>query len=243
MPGATARLDSLTVDSVLLADLLDRGIKGITLLTARQQRAMRAYIDTTDASLVAQLAALPRPAEAETMLMGFSDLHCNRATTELITRLVRVTQPTLVLSSGDDTVNGTAAERGCVRREAAIAGDIPFLVATGNHDSDVTETQMAGDGMVVLDGGLVEAAGLTVLGDDDPEHNIPFSVDRVQDRPESEEELGQRMVDIARTRRTDVIVTHQPAASKVIMDAPDPPARLVLWGHFHAEVGPDRADP
>ena len=172
------------------------------------------------------------------MLMGFSDLHCNRATTELLTRLVRATQPTLVLSSGDDTVNGTAAERGCVRREAAIAGDIPFLVATGNHDSDVTESQMAGDGMVVLDGGLVEAAGLTVLGDDDPEQNIPFSVDRVKDRPETEEELGQRMVDVARTRACGR--DRGPSAGGVDGDHghPDPPARLVLWGHFHAEVGP-----
>ena len=238
VPGATARLDSLTVDSVLLADLLDRGIKGITLLSERQQKAVRAYIDAAGASLVSQTAALPRPAESESMLLGFSDLHCNRATTELLTRLVRATRPTLVLSSGDDTVNGTAAERGCIRREAAIAGDIPFLVATGNHDSNVTESQMAGDGMIVLDGGVVEAGGVSVLGDDDPEQNIPFSVDRVKDRPETEEQLGQRMVDVARSRRTDVILTHQPAASVMIMDTPNPPARLVLWGHFHAEVGP-----
>ncbi len=238
VPGASMRLGSLTVDSVLLADLLDRGIKGIALLSDRQQRAVRAYIDTAATDLAAQSAALPRPAESESMLMGFSDLHCNRATTELLSRLVRATEPTLVLSAGDDTVNGTAGERGCVRREAAIAGDIPFLVATGNHDSNVTESQMAGDGMVVLDGGVVEAGGLSVLGDDDPEQNIPFSVDRIKDRPETEEQLGQRMVDVARSRGADVIVLHQPAASTVVMDTPDPPARLVLWGHFHAEVGP-----
>jgi hypothetical protein len=35
-----------------------------------------------------------------------------------------------------------------------------------------------------------------------------------------------------------VIMVHQPRASAVVMDAPDPPARLVLWGHFHAESGP-----
>ena len=44
--------------------------------------------------------------------------------------------------------------------------------------------------MTVLDGQVVEAAGLSVLGDDDPEHNVPFSVDRIKDRPESEEEHG-----------------------------------------------------
>ena len=40
------RFASLTVDSVLLADLLDRGIKGIRLLTARQQQAVDDYVDT-----------------------------------------------------------------------------------------------------------------------------------------------------------------------------------------------------
>ena len=233
-----ARFDRLAVDSVLLADVLDRGIKGITLLANRQQRAVENYLAATTLSLADQLDALPAPEDGEMMLLGLSDLHCNGATTELITRLAQVTEPELVLSSGDDTVNGTAVERGCVSREAAIAGDIPFLVATGNHDSDLTERQMASDGMIVLDGSPVEAAGVSVLGDDDPEHNIPFSVERIRDRAETEEELGQRMVNVARARRTDVIMVHQPAASSVIMATPDLPARLVLWGHFHSESGP-----
>ena len=233
-----ARFASLTVDSVLLADLLDRGIKGIRLLAGRQQQAVDDYVATASLSLADQLVALPAPRRGETMLLGFSDLHCNQATTELITRLVAVTDPTLVISAGDDTVNGTAAERGCITREAAIAGDRPFLVATGNHDSDLTEQQMARERMVVLDGAPVEAAGLTVLGDDDPERNIPFSVERVRDRAETEEEMAARLVDVARARRTDVLVVHQPAAAEVVMAAPDLPARLVLWGHFHSEVGP-----
>jgi hypothetical protein len=236
--GQGGPMASLTVDSVLLANLLDRGIKGITLLSDRQQQAVRDYVDNASASLSTQFDALPRPRAGETMIMGFSDLHCNQATTELITRLTRATEPAVVLSSGDDTVNGTAAERGCIRREAAIAGDLPFLVAPGNHDSNITETQMSSDGMTVLNGAVVEAGGLQVLGDDDPEHNIPFSVERTMDRPESEEQLGQRLVDVARTRRTDVILVHQPAASVVIMDAVNPPARLVLWGHFHSQSGP-----
>jgi predicted phosphodiesterase len=233
-----ARFDRLTVDSVLLADVLDRGIKGIILLAGRQQRAVEDYVATATLSLADQLEALPAPGDGEMMLLGLSDLHCNGATTELITRLAQVTRPAVVLSTGDDTVNGTAAERGCVSREAAIAGDIPFLVATGNHDSDLTEAQMASDGMIVLDGSPVEAAGVSVLGDDDPEHNIPFSVERTRDRAETEEELGLRLVDVARSRRTDVIMVHQPAASSAIIATPDLPARLVLWGHFHSESGP-----
>jgi predicted phosphodiesterase len=232
------RFSSLTVDSVLLADALDRGIKGIRLLSERQQQAVQTYIGAAAASLSDQLGALPNPGSDETMIMGFSDLHCNQAMTELISRLAHVTKPSLVLSSGDDTVNGTAAERGCVRREAGISPAVPFVVATGNHDSDVTEAQMKNVGMIVLDGQVVEAAGLSVLGDDDPEHNVPFSVERVNDRPESEEEMAQRLVGVARDKHTDVVLVHQPLAARVIMNATNPPAGLVLWGHYHAQSGP-----
>jgi predicted phosphodiesterase len=232
------RFSSLTVDSLLLSDVLDRGIKGIRLLTARQQRAVKTYLDSATGSLSSQLDDLPKPGADETMILGFSDLHCNQVMTELISRLAHATQPSIVLSSGDDTVNGTAAERGCIRREAAIPDGVPFLVATGNHDSDVTEAQMRRVGMTVLDGQVVDEAGLKVLGDDDPEHNIPFSVDRVKERPESEEDMAQRLVDVARDRDTDVLLVHQPVAARVIMDSPNLPVPLVLWGHYHAESGP-----
>ena len=210
------RFSSLTVDSVLLADVLDRGIKGVELLSARQQRAVKYYVDTAAISLSKQLDALPKPSSDESMILGFSDLHCNQAMTDLISRLARVTKPSVVLSSGDDTVNGTAAERGCIRREAAISNGVPFLVATGNHDSDVTEAQMRATGMTVLDGQVAETEGLSVLGDDDPEHNIPFSVDRTNDRPESEEQMAHRLVDLARAKHTDVLLVHQPVAARVI---------------------------
>ncbi|HEY6811965.1 MAG TPA: metallophosphoesterase [Propionibacteriaceae bacterium] len=232
------RFSSLTVDSVLLADVLDRGIKGVKLLSARQQRAVKNYVDNAAINLSKQLDAVPKPSSDESMILGFSDLHCNQAMTDLISRLARVTKPSVVLSSGDDTVNGTAAERGCIRREAAISNGTPFVVATGNHDSDITEAQMRAAGMTVLDGQVLEIRGLSVLGDDDPEHNIPFSVDRTNDRPESEEQMAQRLVDLARNKHTDVLLVHQPVAARVIMNAVNPPASLVLWGHYHAQSGP-----
>ena len=40
------RFGQLTVDSVLLADVLDRGIKGIALLAERQQQAVEDYLNT-----------------------------------------------------------------------------------------------------------------------------------------------------------------------------------------------------
>ncbi|MDF2745875.1 MAG: hypothetical protein K0S98_159 [Propionibacteriaceae bacterium] len=231
------RFTNLTVDNALLADLLNRGIKGVRLLTERQQRRVRTYIDKTNASLASQSARLPRPRSGETMIMGFSDLHCNRAMTELITRLERATSPAAVLSSGDDTLNGTAMERGCIRREAKITERVPFVVAGGNHDSEVTEAQMRSDGISVLDGAVLDGGPVQVLGDDDPEYNN-LSGDRNSGREESAEQVAERLVEVAAGRRVDVILVHKPEAAAVIMNTPDAPARLVLWGHLHAEEGP-----
>jgi len=236
--AAGTRFSALTVDSVVLADLLDRGIRGVTLLSQRQQRGVQTYIDTAVQSLSTQTSRLPRPVPGETMLMGFSDLHCNQAMTELITRVAVATEPRVVLDSGDDTVNGTAVEKTCVRREAGIDRRVPLVVSSGNHDSDVTEAQQRSEGMVVLDGSTVEAAGLRVLGDDDPEHNIPFSVQRVRDRAETEEEMAARLLGLAAPRPVDALMVHQPAAAAVLVAAADPPARLVVWGHLHREDGP-----
>jgi len=236
--AAGTRYSALTVDSAVLADLLDRGVTGVTLLSGRQQRVVQTYIDTAVAGLSSQTDDLPRAEPGESLLLGFSDLHCNQAMTELISRLAVVTSPRLVISSGDDTVNGTAVEKTCVRREAAIDRRVPMVVSSGNHDSDVTEAQQRTEGMVVLDGTTVEAAGLRVLGDDDPEHNLPFSVQRTRDRAESEEEMAVRLLGAARTRPVDALLVHQPAAATVLMADPAPPARLVLWGHLHRELGP-----
>ncbi len=230
----------LSVDNLLLSSLLTRGISGVELLSERQLASVQAYVDTATASLSTQLTRIPKPLAGETMLFGYSDLHCNQAMTTLMERLVAVTDPSVVLSSGDDTVHGTAAERGCITREVGIAGGRPLLVSPGNHDSAVTAQQMSAAGMIVMNGKPVKVAqaGITVLGDTDPEHNIPFSVDRVMTRPETEEQLGQRLVSVATASPVDVIMVHQPAASAPIMATPDLPARLVLWGHMHAQAGP-----
>jgi hypothetical protein len=233
-----SRYADVTVDSGALADLLDRGVSGVTLLSGRQRRAVQAFTDKTVESLAGQLDRLPKARPGETLMLGFSDLHCNQAMTDLIGRLARVTAPRIVLDSGDDTVNGTAVEKPCIRREAAIYPEVPFVASSGNHDSDTTEAQMRADGMVDLNGSVVTAAGLRVLGDDDPEHNIPFSQERDLDRPESEEQMATRLMGVAGTRPVDVLLVHQPAASVVVMTSPNPPARLVAWGHFHSQAGP-----
>lgn len=181
---------------------------------------------------------MARPGPGEELIFGFSDLHCNLAMTEFWTRLVQVTHPTLVFSAGDDTLNGTATEKTCVAGERAIARGLPFVDIGGNHDSALTEKQMKAAGATVLDGKVTDVAGISFLGDDDPEYNPPFSTTRIAERKETEEELGQRMIKTATGRNVDVIMLHQPRAARVVAEQPNPPAKLITWGHLHSQEGP-----
>jgi hypothetical protein len=246
----------LTVDNPILADLLNRGISGAQLLADRQLAEVDAYVSTATANLAAQRDRWPAPRTGESMLFGFSDLHCSQAMTRIYTTLVRATRPALVFSSGDDTINGSAVERSCITREVAMSHDIPgpdgalrtvpFVDSTGNHDSDITNAQLARAGATVLDGQVVQiptaAGAVGFLGDDDPELQIPFSINRTQQRPETEAQMGDRLLGVARSRPADqrvgVLSVHQPRAAQPIVDAEDPPVDLLTWGHLHAEIGP-----
>ncbi len=228
----------MTVDSALLGSILDRGISGLELLAGRQQNAISDYIDEAMTSFALQQRDIAEAGKDEVLLMGFSDLHCSMAMTEVLRRISASVGPSIVLSSGDDTMNGTAAEQFCITRERAIAQDRPFVVATGNHDSDVTDAQMRRHDMTVLDGKVAGVAGINFLGDDDPEYNTPFSVNRTKERPETEEQLGQRLLRTASGKDVDVLLVHQPAASVVWQTAPSPPTKLLMWGHFHHQNGP-----
>lgn len=232
------QFDGLSVDSRLLYTLLDRGLKGAEVLAERQLEAIERYEEDATDDLIRQQLALPKAAPNESMIFAISDLHCSIAMTELWRRVVALTNPSMIISAGDDTMNGTAAERGCISREAAIAAGRPFVVAPGNHDSDVTEQQMRGAEMQVLNGEILEIDGQKLLGDDDPERNPPFSMERTNDRGETEQQFGQRMADLARGKDVDTIIVHQPAAAVMITDTPNPPGKLIIWGHMHNSDGP-----
>jgi hypothetical protein len=135
-------------------------------------------------------------------------------------------------------MNGTATERSCVTGERAIAADRPFVDVGGNHDSETTEGQMRSAGATVLDGKVTDVGRIHYLGDDDPEYNPPFSTERIAERSETEQQLGERMARTATGRDVDVILVHQPNAAQMITSVPNPPAKLVAWGHMHVQDGP-----
>lgn len=236
--AAGTRFAGMTVDSALLADLLDRGVKGLRTMAARQNAAVEDYVEQTRESLLTQSDRWPSPGANEELIFGISDLHCNLAMTQFWKETVEVTHPAAVFSSGDDTLNGTATEKTCVTGERAIAGNRPFIDIGGNHDSATTEKQMKAAGATVLDGKVTDVDGVSYLGDDDPEYNPPFSTERIAERSETEEQMGKRMVKTAIGRNVDVIMLHQPRAARVVAEQPNPPTKLIVWGHIHSQEGP-----
>jgi predicted phosphodiesterase len=233
------RFAGLTVDSAVLADLLDRGVAGVSKMADRQQASMNDYVDQVTSQLIKDSYKLSPPQPGEQLIFGISDLHCNLAMIRIWSQLVTMTQPELVFSNGDDTMNGTATEKSCVTRERAIAANRPFVDVGGNHDSPITERQMKDAGATVLDGKVTEVDSVRFLGDDDPQYNPPFSTTRIQERNETEAQLGQRMINQAAGRNVDVISVHQPDAAWPIVRATEPPAKLITWGHLHVQYGPE----
>jgi predicted phosphodiesterase len=107
------------------------------------------------------------PEELVTLLV-VADLHCNTGMTPVIREAARRAEVDIVLNAGDTTMNGTAVERVCVNSFAsAVPPGARMVVADGNHDSVITSAQEAARGQVVLDGGVVEVAGVRILGDRD----------------------------------------------------------------------------
>ncbi len=166
--------------------------------------------------------------------------------------------PALLAISGDLTTNGTAAEANCVQSIADIAEGAPIAAVIGNHESDVSLGQMRDAGMTVLDGTEVELAGVSVLGEGDPERSELFGPTALRaDR--SQIDVGTNLYDEATADRPDLVLVHEAYAAQAFLDVSDmhgfldergsvttpyddgvrdAPAGAIFYGHWHRDVEP-----
>ncbi|MBE1877721.1 metallophosphoesterase family protein [Myceligenerans pegani] len=197
---------------------------------------LEAAWDEADAREVA-----PPPPDTLTVLL-ISDLHCNTGMTPLVRTAAVRSGAGLVLNAGDTTINGTDVENVCVDSFAtAVPDDVPFVVSDGNHDSVLTSAAERRQGQIVLDGEIVEAAGLRILGDRDPlETRIGGGTTAI--REETPAEAGRRLRDVAceardAGERIDVLLVHTPAVGDAGLRSGCVPFQLS--GHMHQRIGPD----
>ncbi|MDR1798495.1 MAG: metallophosphoesterase family protein [Bifidobacteriaceae bacterium] len=173
-----------------------------------------------------------------------TDLHCNVGLASVIGAVARASGAVAVFDGGDMTADGTAVEAFCVDAFAqAVPDGVPLVVVTGNHDTALTAKQADRAGDVVLEGEIIEVAGLRVLGDSDPTHT-EIARGTVQVRDETEVEMGQRLAGIACEAAAEgegpaVLLVHNPLAGLAALEQGCVP--LALSGHTHQRSGPERA--
>ena len=174
-------------------------------------------------------------------LMIISDNHCNTGMGRVMGEVARQSQVDLVLNLGDTTMGGSAPESICVDAVAKALKDFPVVVADGNHDSRTTGEQEAAHGWTVLDGGVVEVAGLRIVGDRDPRlTSVTLGKREFLTKAEAAKELTDAACENYAQEDPDSIVDilaiHDPYVGNRVM--PSGCIALELSGHLHRRVGP-----
>ncbi|NOV98980.1 metallophosphoesterase family protein [Isoptericola halotolerans] len=168
-------------------------------------------------------------------MLVVADLHCNTGMSTVIEEAVQRSGADVVLNAGDTTMNGTAVEKVCVDAFASAVGDVPMVVADGNHDSVITSQQEAAHGQTILDGGTVEVAGVRILGDRDAlETRIGEGTAVARERTP-----GEQAADLAAAaceQDPDLLLVHTPVVGLPALDAGCVP--LQVSGHTHQRFGP-----
>jgi hypothetical protein len=220
-----------TTDSPVIRAVTGGALAKARVLVERQERAAERYRATAVDGLEAQQVLMSPPREGETAILMQSDMHCNttmirvqRAVVDLLREQHGEDVPALMAVAGDLTTNGTAAEGPCIRSERDIMGDGPVVAVTGNHESDVSDQQMADAGITVLDGATEEVAGVRVLGDGDPSRSELFGATRLRG-DETQADVGARLRAVAADAdpedRPDLVLVHEAYAAEAFLGVDD----------------------
>ena len=197
-----------------------------------------------DASGAASRSATPTPTPTPTpemepvVLVVVSDLHCNVGMAPLIGTLAQLAGADAVLDAGDTTMNGTSVEQYCVTSFArAVPPGVALVTSPGNHDSRDTSANYARAGATVLDGEVVEVAGVRILGDNDPHETRVGGGGTGSAADESASEAATRLAEVAcDDGDVDLLLVHTPAVGAAALDEGCVPAQVS--GHFHRRGDP-----
>jgi predicted phosphodiesterase len=162
-----------------------------------------------------------------TRILHVSDVHLNPLGVEVIRQLASRFDVDAVLDTGDVTSFGHDLEGEFGRLLDEVG--VPYFVVPGNHDSPANRAALGGyDGVTILDGEVVDIAGVRVLGVAHPvftaDNRTP--ADEVADAVEAQAERVGRLV---RLTDPDVLAVHDPAQAV----ASHGDVGLVVAGHVH----------
>ena len=226
VPAALRTLESLGASQRTLDDEIDEQLVGIARLV--NAPANRAPLGPRS----------PR-------LTIASDLHNNVIALPALERAARGGP---LLFAGDLTDRGSASERALALRVVRAGSQLVFV--SGNHDSDVSERQLARAGAIVLTragrlnadgttGPLVaRVGGLRIAGYDDPLKRLRRENYKDHGAQPAEADKQAFAGWLAGLRgRVDVVMVHSPRLALPAVDAlradPPPAPLVIVWGHTH----------
>lgn len=182
----------------------------------------------------------PSPEVEPVVLVVVSDLHCNVGMASLIGTLADLAGADAVLDAGDTTMNGTSVEQYCVTSFArAVPASVRLVTSPGNHDSRETTAMYARAGATVLDGGVVDVAGVRILGDHDPKETRVGAGGTAAASAETPAEMGERLAEVAcEAGDVDLLLIHTPTVGDAALEEGCVPAQVS--GHYHRRVDPEQ---
>jgi hypothetical protein len=224
------------------------------LVTQGTRRLLSSLFDTYDRSKVfyaglvnrvGDIAAqLHQPAKGETVAVLVSDRHDNIGMDEVVRAVADEAKATAVLDAGDDTSTGeTWEEFSLASLDSAFEGYDARVAISGNHDNGTfVSRHLSSLGWTHLDGKSVTPfADVRITGVDDPRSSglgnwrdeTDLSFDEVKTRIADDvcalDEQGERIA---------TLLVHDADLGETTL------ARgctdLVLAGHVHAQIGPNR---
>ncbi|AEG44742.1 metallophosphoesterase [Isoptericola variabilis] len=184
-------------------------------------------------------AASPDPEDLVTLLV-VADLHCNTGMTPLIREVAERAGVDVVLNAGDTTMNGTAVERVCVDSFATtVPAGARMVVADGNHDSPITSAQEAAHGQVILDGDVVEVAGVRILGDRDAlETRVGAGTGVAREVTPLQQSEALAEAACADEQGVDLLLVHTATVGTPALESGCVPFQVS--GHSHRRAGPEQ---
>ncbi len=140
-------------------------------------------------------------------------MKCNNVVAMNTAAIYDTAKPSLFISAGDMAGTGTPLDNQCIETLAfRIKGG--KLVSPGNHDSDKAIQSMDENGFKILDGKIVEEAGLRVLGVINPGESIPLAGKRPRAgvSAETTTSLGDKIATVACNdeQGVDILIANEP---------------------------------
>lgn len=233
-----ARLDSeLAAIEVADGTATTTGVDLIRGAIATYQESI-GYYDALAERVATVSAEFRVPEDGEVVAVLVSDRHDNVGMDRVARAVGDAAGATVLLDAGDDTASGAGWEDFSIDSLAAAFEGYEVVAATGNHDAGgLVADEMEQAGFTVLDGEPVEVAGIWFLGAPDPRVS-GFGAGAAAGAVPFDDVAASLVEPACADERVSTVLVHSPTIGLPVAESGC--VDLVLSGHLHRQVGPDR---